>query len=228
MSSPASTNSSVYVYEAPVRIWHWINALTLLVLAATGYLIGSPPVVSGGEASEHFLFGYIRFAHFSAGYLLAIGLAGRAYWALVGNPYARQLFLPEIHRGEWWKDLWHEALWYLFLVPEPHKSAGHNPLAGLAMFVFYVLGSLFMIFTGFALYGEGLGHGSWADSLFGWVIPIFGGSQAVHSWHHLGMWYLVVFVLIHIYIVIREELVSRQSMLATMANGWRTWRDDRP
>ena len=31
-----------YVYEAPVRLWHWINAACILVLAVTGYLIGSP------------------------------------------------------------------------------------------------------------------------------------------------------------------------------------------
>ena len=228
MSSPLSTQAPVYVYEVPVRLWHWINALALVTLAITGYLIASPPVVTEGEASEHFLMGYIRFTHFSAGYVLAIGLLGRAYWAFVGNQYARKLFLPEVHRKEWWEGMWHEILWYLFLVPEAKKHIGHNPLAGLAMFVFYVLGTVFMIITGFALYGEGLGRGSWADQLFGWVIPLFGQSQDVHSWHHLGMWYLVLFSIIHIYIVVREQFVSRQSMTTTMLDGWRTWKDDRP
>ena len=60
--------TAVYVYEAPVRIWHWVNALAITVLAVTGYLIGSPPPSLPGEASEHFLMGYIRFAHFAAAY----------------------------------------------------------------------------------------------------------------------------------------------------------------
>ncbi len=222
------TQKPVYVYELPVRLWHWINALALVVLAVTGYLIGSPPLASAGEASEHFLFGYIRFTHFAAGYVLAIGLIGRVYWAVAGNPYARQLFFPEVHRRAWWQGVWREILWYLFLVPQPCKHVGHNPLAGLAMFAFFVLGSLFMIITGFALYGEGLGSGSWADRWFGWVIPLVGGSQAAHGWHHLGMWYLAVFTLIHVYVAIREQYVSRQSMIATMVTGWRTWKDDRP
>lgn len=85
-----------------------------------------------------------------------------------------------------------------------------------------------MIVTGFALYGQGLGEGSWADRLFGWVIPLLGGSQSAHSWHHLGMWYLVIFMMVHIYIAIREQYVSRQSMVSTMIDGWRTWKDDRP
>ena len=34
--------TSVYVYEAPVRLWHWINAIAILVLALTGFFIGRP------------------------------------------------------------------------------------------------------------------------------------------------------------------------------------------
>src|SRR5512134_3742687 len=83
---------AVYIYEAPIRIWHWINALAITVLAITGYFIGSPLPSVPGEASANFLMGYIRFVHFSAGYVLAIGLIGRLYWAVVGNHHARELF----------------------------------------------------------------------------------------------------------------------------------------
>ncbi|HLF96593.1 MAG TPA: Ni/Fe-hydrogenase, b-type cytochrome subunit [Methylococcaceae bacterium] len=226
MSSVLSVTDRIYVYEKPVRLWHWVNAAAIVALAITGWLIAYPPVVSGGEASGHFLMGYIRFAHFSAGYILAVGLVGRAYWALVGNRYARELFLPAVHSARWWQGLWHELLWYLFLVKEPRKHAGHNPLAGLAMFLFYVLGSLFMIATGFALYGEGAG--GWAADAFSWVLPVLGGSQQVHSLHHLGLWYLVVFTLTHIYVAVREQILSRQSVASTMLDGWRVWKDDRP
>ena len=81
-----------YVYEAPVRLWHWINAACIVVLAITGYLIGAPLATQPGEASEHFVMGYIRFAHFSAAYIFTIAMIGRAYWALVGNHHARELF----------------------------------------------------------------------------------------------------------------------------------------
>ncbi|MDF9392745.1 MULTISPECIES: Ni/Fe-hydrogenase, b-type cytochrome subunit [Methylococcus] len=228
MASVDSFSEPVYVYEKPVRLWHWVNALAIVVLVVTGFLIAWPPVVTSGEASDHYLMGYIRFAHFSAGYVLAVGLIGRAYWALVGNRYARELFAPRIHDVHWWQALLHEVRWYLFLVEEPRKHAGHNPLAGLAMFLFYVLGSLFMIATGFALYGEGLGTGSWAANAFGWVLPALGGSQQVHSLHHLGMWYLVIFTLVHVYVAVREQHLSRQSVTTTMIDGWRVWKDERP
>ena len=32
----------VYVWEIPVRAYHWINAIVLVVLCITGYLIGAP------------------------------------------------------------------------------------------------------------------------------------------------------------------------------------------
>ena len=49
-----SLASKVYVYEAPLRLWHWVNAACIVVLVITGYLIGQPPPSIGGEASSHF------------------------------------------------------------------------------------------------------------------------------------------------------------------------------
>ena len=220
--------TAVYVYEAPLRLWHWVTALCIVVLGVSGYLIGVPLPAMPGEASDHYLMGYLRFAHFAAGYVLAIGFVGRIYWACVGNHHARELFLVPVHRKAWWGELWHEVRWYLFLERTPKKYIGHNPLGQLAMFGVFVLGALFMIVTGFALYGEGAGQGSWAARWFGWVIPLFGQSLDVHNWHRLGMWYIVVFVMLHIYLAVREDIMSRQSLISTMVGGWRMFKDDRP
>lgn len=220
--------TAVYVYEAPLRLWHWVTALSIVVLGVSGYFIGAPLPTMPGEASDNYLMGYIRFAHFAAGYVLAITFLGRLYWAFVGNHYARELFIVPVFSSRWWKELLHEVRWYLFLEKVPKKYIGHNPLGQLAMFCFFVIGTIFMSITGFALYAEGLGRGSWADQLFGWVIPLFGESQDVHTWHHLGMWYLVVFVMVHIYLAVREDIMSRQSLISTMVGGWRMFKDDKP
>lgn len=222
----AKTLTAVYVYEAPLRLWHWTNALAIVVLAITGYFIGSPLPTQPGEASEHFLMGYIRFAHFAAAYVFAVGFIGRIYWAIVGNHHARQLFRFPFWSVHWWAELIREARWYLFLENKPKKYVGHNPLAQCAMFWFITVGSVFMIFTGFALYSEGAGLGSWQDKLFGWVIPAFGQSQDVHTWHHLGMWAIVIFVMVHVYAAIREDIMSRQSIVSTMISGVRTFKDN--
>jgi Ni/Fe-hydrogenase 1 B-type cytochrome subunit len=225
----ARRQTSVYVYEAPVRIWHWINALAITVLVVTGYLIGSPPPsMQIGEAVNQFVFGYIRFAHFAAAMILTVGFLGRIYWAIFGNHHARQLFTLPLLKRHWWSEVWFEIKWYLFLEDKPKKYVGHNPLAQLAMFMFITVGVSFMIVTGLALYGEGLGAGSWADRLFGWVIPLAGGSLALHQLHHLGMWWIVIFMIVHIYVAIREDIMSRQSIVSTMISGHRTFKDDDP
>ena len=219
------TIKSVYVYEAPVRIWHWINALAITVLAITGYFIGVPLPTQPGEASANYLMGYIRFAHFAAGYLLAVGIAGRAYWALVGNHHARELFWVPVFQKAYWAELFAMLKWYAFISARPGRYVGHNPLARLAMFSGFLMITLFMIITGFALYGEGAQMDSWQERLFGWVIPLFGQSQDVHTWHRMGLWAMVLFVILHVYAAIREDIMGRQSIVSTMISGYRTFKD---
>ena len=215
---------SVQVFEAPVRAWHWINAVAITLLCVTGYFIGSPLPTMAGEASAHFLMGYIRFAHFASGYILAVGFLGRVYWAFAGNYHAREMFTVPVFQKAFWREVLFMARWYLFLVPRPNQFVGHNPASRLAMFG-YMLVSVFMIVTGFALYGEGTQAGSWQNQMFGWVIPLFGQSQDVHTWHHLGMWAMVMFVTIHVYAAIREDIMGRQSMVSTMISGRRTFKE---
>lgn len=231
MSSKAVTSMAqpaVYVYEAPVRLWHWANALAIVVLMVTGWFIAHPLPTMPGEASDHFLMGYIRFAHFAAAYIFVIGFVFRIYWAFIGNEHARQVFMPPLLNREWWGGVWHEVKWYAFMTREPRKYTGHNPLATLFMHFMLIWGSVFMIVTGLALYGEGTQAGSWAHTMFtSWVIPLFGQSQTVHTFHNLGMYYILCFVLIHIYVSIREDIMSRQSLVSTMVSGWRMFKDDR-
>lgn len=221
--------TSVYVYEAPVRIWHWVNALAILVLCLTGYFIGQPlPSISMQEATYQFFMGYIRFAHFAAGMVLTVGFLGRFYWAFVGNHHARQLFSFPFWSRHFWAEVWFELRWYMFLAKEPKKYEGHNPLAQMAMFFFITVATVFMIVTGFALYAEGLGKDHWLYAAFGWVLPLGGNSLDIHMLHRLGMWSILIFVIVHIYVAVREDIMSRQSIISTMISGHRTFKDDRP
>ena len=109
MATKAITTVSqpaVYVYEAPLRVWHWVNGLSIMVLIATGWFIGDPPPTMPGEASDNYLFGYIRFAHFVAAYAFIVGFVFRIYWAFVGNRHARQMFAPPLANKEWWAGVW--------------------------------------------------------------------------------------------------------------------------
>ncbi len=218
--------TAIYVYDMPVRAWHWVNALCIVVLAITGYLIANPPAAAPGEAFERSLMGNIRLIHFTAGQILAIALLARFVWMFFGNRYAHQLFCPPIWRRQWWAEVWFEAKWYAFLVRDPKKYIGHNPFAALMMFAFFVLPCVFMVLSGMALYSMGTGVDSWQHAAFGWMLTLFGNPMTLQTLHHLGMWVLVIFSILHIYAAIHEEMWSRQSMISTIVSGWRMFRDN--
>jgi Ni/Fe-hydrogenase 1 B-type cytochrome subunit len=223
VSNPVGGHA-VYVWEAPVRLWHWVMMFAMFVLIATGFFIGVPPPTVPGEASENFLFGYIRFAHFAAGYIFAVFFVLRVYWAFVGNKYAREIFLVplSLFTATFWKGLINDVLFYLYMKKEPGSYEGHNPLAALAMFFMYLLGAAWMILSGFALYGEGTGMGSWQFRFFtSWLQPLVGDSQQLHTFHRLGMWYLIIFSMVHMYMVVRQDIFTKETIISTMINGWR-------
>ncbi len=218
----------IYVYEVPVRVWHWVHAIAIVVLCVTGYSIAHPLPSLGGEASDHFVMGTFRLVHFISAMVFAIGMLVRFYWAIVGNEYARELVVLPVWSGEWWKRVWHEVKFYSFLTRKASKNVGHNPLAQLSLWVINVFLGIFMACTGFALYSQGTGAGSWADLLFGWVFVIEPSSQAVRMWHYIGMWVWVFFVITHIYVILRLDFASRQNGISGMIDGYRRFKDDGP
>jgi len=213
----------VYVYDAATRIWHWVTALCIVVLGVTGYFIGSPLPSIGGEAYQHFLFGYIRMTHFIAGMILGVAFLMRIYRVFVGGPHARQIFYVPFWNLHWWKDLFGEVRWYLFM-GKPKEYIGHNPLAHFAMFAMFVLPTIVLLLTGFALYAEDAGVQSIWYRLFGWVFVVIGDSFAVHTWHNVAMWIVIIFSMVHMYMAIREDMTHRQTTISSMVSGWRFFR----
>jgi Ni/Fe-hydrogenase 1 B-type cytochrome subunit len=214
----------VYVYEAPVRLWHWVMALAMIFLAVTGYLIGSPLPAIGGEPWNTYFFAWVRIIHFVSAWVFIVVFAVRIYWAFVGNHHAHSIFLPPFFSGAWWRGLLSQLRYYLFLKSESDLWVGHNPIAQLAMFLMYTLGALFIILTGLALYSEQWGWGTLPMQLFGWVFVLFGDPQMVRTLHHLAMWYLLLFAMIHIYMAFREDIMSGESVIGTMISGIRLFK----
>ena len=62
--------------------------------------------------------------------------------------------------------------------------------------------------------------GSWQERLFGWVIPLMGQSQDVHTWHHLGLWGMLIFVILHVYAAIWTRGTIRAMMYGTVTRAW--------
>ncbi|MFW6084268.1 MAG: cytochrome b/b6 domain-containing protein, partial [Gemmatimonadota bacterium] len=142
----------VYIWQWPIRAMHWVAALSLVALVVTGFYIGEPYFMTGGEASDHYLMGTMRFVHFAAaGLFVATGIV-RVYWLFAGNKYERFAALFPVRPRDW-KNLVEQVKHYLMLrsARAPHYL-GHNPLQQLSYTGIYVV-ALAQVVTVFSLYG---------------------------------------------------------------------------
>jgi len=212
------------MYGPGLRLWHWTNAFMFAVLCVTGYFIGVPPPPVVGDTSALYIMGWIRFLHLAAGYLFVL-LAIMRFWLIfVEKGVTHQLFVPAIWRAEWFDGFVRQIKWSLLMVERPARYVGINPLGGIVMLFFYVIPGFLIIVTGLAMYAEVTGHDSWQYVLFGWVTGVFGNTMDLHVIHRLAMWVMVGFSIVHVYIAVREDLLSRQTAISTMVSGERQFR----
>jgi Ni/Fe-hydrogenase 1 B-type cytochrome subunit len=101
---------------------------------------------------------------------------------------------------------------------KPMESIGHNALAGFTYFLTFVA-FLFQSVTGFGLYAA-MSH-AWLPRMFAWVVPLMGGDFAVRQWHHMAMWFFVVFAIVHVYLVFYHDYVEGRGVISSMAGGWK-------
>ena len=139
-----SSFKRVMVWELPVRIFHWLNVLAILVLIVTGFLIADPPaLMSSQEATNLHFFGYIRFIHFVAAYVFFFVMIMRIYWIFVGNRFSSwRAFWP--FRKRFWKNFWHVMKVDILLQNEKFEdvtkiSIGHNSVAKLSYIAMFFI-----------------------------------------------------------------------------------------
>lgn len=215
----------VYVWEFPVRLYHWVNALCVVVLCVTGYLIGKPLAITySSEAYQQYWFGTVRFLHFVTAFVFFFNFLVRIYWGFVGNEYARWTNFIPAKPAQWAEMVKVLKLDILQAHGQRFITIGHNALAGVIYFLSF-LAFLFQSLTGFALYSS-MSH-SWLPHMFAWITPMMGGDFAVRQWHHVFMWFFILFMLIHVYLVFYHDYIEGRGTTSSMVGGWKFERDDR-
>lgn len=216
---PSGEYRWVYLWEWPIRVMHWIAALCIVVLTVTGLYIGKPYFITSGEASAHFLMGWMRFFHFAAAGLLVMTAIVRGYWLFMGNKYERLRALFPV-RSRDWANLFRMIKFYLMIRPEraPHYL-GHNPLQQLSYTGVYLLGAV-MVITGFAMYGQSDPNGFFYAA-FNWVGTLMGGMPVVRFIHHVLTWAFLIFIPIHVYLAIRADQLERTGVISSIVSGGR-------
>lgn len=215
-----------YIWQLPVRLWHWVHFCCLVVLSVTGYYIGAPFVSPSAaftlSAEGVQVMSAMRVAHFLAAAVLTLVVIWRLYWFIVGNEYAHwRSWVPATSRKElveWLGHLREQARFYLFLRRDLPEQLGHKPLASLAYIA--SMGMLVaQVLTGWALYGE-VNPDGWAWRLFGWVFSTM-RRQWLRYLHHALMWALIAFFVAHVYMAIRDEVLGSAGTMTAMISGFK-------
>ena len=208
----------VYVWELPVRVYHWINALVLLALIVTGFYIADPlALLSKQEANSKYM-GWFRYIHFAAAYLFFFNFIFRLYWGFVGNKYANwKQFIPTSKR--FFKEMWTVFKIDILMLrkngkQQEHLSVGHNALAGFIYFLTFIA-FLVQCLTGFGLYA------SMASWWFPQMFAMLGGDILTRQLHHAAMWFFIIFVVIHVYLVFYHDYIEGRGEISSMGGGWK-------
>ena len=222
-SEPAAVASSqrplVKRYAGLVRLAHWLNAVFLVGMIASGLQIYNAyahfglrdqPLALPNPLDGHPIPHWARLGGWLAGGLnwhfalawpfVITGLVYLGFLAISGE-WRSLLFRPrELGSAV------QMQLYYLRLRKEHPPQGKHNALQKAAYTFIVALGAVATL-TGFAIY---------KPVQLAWLTTLFGGYELTRYWHFLAVWLFIGFTLLHVLLVFLVDPAS----LRGMTTGW--------
>jgi len=207
-----------YVWQIPVRITHWLIAISIVVLSVTGLYIGHPFMTVPGEARLSFVMGWMKMIHLYAALTFITAVLVRVIWMFTGNKYARwDKFVP-VHKSRR-HGILPTLRFYLFALRKPPGFVGHNPIAGMTYTL--VFGLYFLaILTGLTLWAPYADVGS-PVRWFASFAPLLGGFQTARWIHHVVMWLLLGFAVHHVYSGVLMSIIEANGTMESIFSGYK-------
>ena len=180
----------IYLHELPVRVWHWINAGSFLMLIATGIQIRYRDVVHltsfKTAVDVHNYFGFVLILNF-------------CLWALYYVLSRRlKIYIPDPNLKNFIKGTIRQARYYAYGIfvgeANPHHAtpdSKFNPMQQIAYFNIMLLLMPMQIATGLML---------WDIKLFSGWISFAGGLKVVDMVHLFLSIFFAAFLFVHIYL----------------------------
>lgn len=213
---PPQPRRIVYRHRLPTRLWHWINAVTVVVMLMSGLMIfNAHPHLYWGQYGANFDHPWLSFSgrpfpswatipssynlaaarrwHLAFAWVLSVGLLLFLLVSLLNRHAQRDLSLTkeDVKPRRIWHDLREHAR-LRFLTGD--AALCYNVLQKLSyVAVIFVLLPL-MILTGLAM-SPGM------DAGWPWLLDLFQGRQSARSIHFICAAALLAFILVHLVMV---------------------------
>jgi Ni/Fe-hydrogenase 1 B-type cytochrome subunit len=202
-------------YSAPLRVWHWGNALLvagqLITILFIKVIVKPKALVPefqaaagqhGGTLTKEQGLSIARLmSERMWDWHITIGLALAAFWAYW---LVMQLTAPAERR--FWARLMMAARHYRLAPPAASADARHDLVVKLSYLAFYLFISI-MVLTGLVL--------TWADDV-AWLRTI---EHTVKEIHNVTMYLLIAFTVAHIVGVVWAELTRDHGLISRMVSG---------
>jgi Ni/Fe-hydrogenase 1 B-type cytochrome subunit len=192
----ANQRTNVSRHPLSFRILHELIIVSVILLIITGFYIHRPFVGGAG-----FLMSMTRGVHFFFAAILVIAVVARIISLFVGRDHDWRSFLPT------WSDI--KLLpgivsYYAYIGKEPELKKKYNPLQMISYCLAFIL-IIFQIISGLALKNP--------DGAFSWFnYGLFHNEIEVRMAHFVVTWLFIVFLMIHVYLTIREKFSEIKEM----------------
>jgi len=226
---PIAPGTSILRHALATRIWHWINAVAVIVLLGSGLGISNAhPRLYWGRYGANFDHAWAQLPRFPAwitipaNYNLAIsrrwhllfalvfafGLLGYMIVSLINRHFARKLALrrADVSPAHLAADVRDHLNLRFHDADDP---GAYNSLQKWSYILILFVALPLMIFTGLAL-SPGM------DAAWPWLLDLFGGRQSARSIHFVTSALIGGFVVLHLTLVI---LAGAGNELRSMITG---------
>ena len=178
----------VYVHPAPVRVWHWINAVGFIILIITGIQIRFAEIVDWFSLEEAIqLHNYVGFVVIAA-YALWVSFYFGTMKIRIYFPNPRNFVPNAISQIKYY------GLGIFKGDPNPHHMTPNNKFNALQQNAY--LGIMFVFLPAQMISGLFL----WRVKRFENYIEFIGGIKIVSTIHVLLFFFFTAFVLVHMYL----------------------------
>lgn len=206
----------VYDWNLTYRLDHWVRVLAIGLLVLTGFYIHWP-FLPGGEVGGLAVMAWMRFVHFVSAYALILGIVVRVYLAFNSR------FDADWRDFGLWKNIRNipDILPYYLFIRDSHQAyRRYNPLQALT-YLFWVVLTVFLALTGFALYHGKVFGLIRSPEAFQWVNHLLGGESYTRIWHFLAMWVFILTTAIHVYMAAMTTWIRRDHTFRSMFSGYK-------
>lgn len=220
-----------------MRILHWVNAFSMIIAIATGFYIAAPyyQTFIADPAVDKYVMAWNRWFHFIIAIIFDVTSIVIAYLAFFSR--FEKIYKKLIPNAENIKEFGAVFINLVTLNKVKKFDSSHSDSFNTVYFFIFHMLLLWMLLSGLQMYAHGLtggmsSVGTWWPTLLhfvtDWTIPfsafLVGGGPTpsimdVRIAHHYSMWFIIVWVVFHIYYQVWRTIFWKEADISIVVGG---------